>query len=190
MLTSDFDYQLPPEMIAQTPMEPRDHSRLLTLDKVGGRVGHHRFFSLPDLLKAGDLLVFNDSRVFPARLNGRREPSGRDIELLLLTRLGEGKWRTLVRPGRRMREGAEFTVADRDGISEVRGRVVEVEEAGTRIVSFEDDDALRDVGMIPLPPYIHESLEDPERYQTVYSSIEGSAAAADCRSAFHPASSG
>ena len=177
MLTSDFDYQLPPEMIAQTPMEPRDHSRLLTLDRVSGQVGHRRFFDLPDLLRAGDLLVFNDSRVFPARLNGRRESSGREIELLLLARIGEGVWRTLVRPGRRMRDGAEFTVVARDGAREVRGRVVEVEEAGTRIVSFEDEATLRDVGVIPLPPYIHETLEDPERYQTVYSNSEGSAAA-------------
>jgi S-adenosylmethionine:tRNA ribosyltransferase-isomerase len=177
MLTSDFDYHLPPDMIAQTPMEPRDHSRLLTLDRVNGQVGHHRFYDLTDLLREGDLLVFNDSRVFPARLNGRGEPSGREIELLLLTRMGEGVWRSLVRPGRRMREGAEFTVTDPDGIREARGRVLEVEEAGTRIVSFEDESALRDVGVIPLPPYIHESLEDPERYQTVYSDREGSAAA-------------
>ena len=99
MLTSDFDYHLPPDMIAQTPMEPRDHSRLLTLDRVSGRVCHRRFYDLPDLLRAGDLLVFNDSRVFPARLIGRGEPSGREIELLLLTRVGEGVWRSLVRPG-------------------------------------------------------------------------------------------
>ena len=177
MLTSDFDYHLPPEMIAQTPMEPRDHSRLLTLDRVSGRLGHRRFFELPEILQPGDLLVFNDSRVFPARLLGRREPSGREIELLLLTRLGEGRWRSLVRPGRRMREDAEFTVADSQGVVEMRGRVVEVEEAGTRIVSFENESLLQDVGTIPLPPYIHESLEDPERYQTVYSSAEGSAAA-------------
>ena len=177
MLTSDFDYHLPPEMIAQTPVEPRDHSRLLTLDRASGGVGYRRFFDLPDLLRAGDLLVFNDSRVFPARLNGRGEPSGREIELLLLTRIGEGEWRSLVRPGRRMRDGAEFTVSDRDGGRVMRGRVLEVEQAGTRVVSFEDERALRDVGVIPLPPYIHESLEDPERYQTVYSDREGSAAA-------------
>ncbi len=177
MLTSDFDYRLPPDIIAQTPMDPRDHSRLLTLDRANGRVGHRRFFDLPDILSPGDLLVFNDSRVFPARLNGRRNPSGREIELLLLNRIGEGVWRSLVRPGRRMRDGAEFTVTDRDGVREARGRVLEVEDAGTRIVSFEDESALRDVGVIPLPPYIHESLEDPERYQTVYSDREGSAAA-------------
>ena len=123
------------------------------------------------------MLVFNDSRVFPARLIGRGEPSGREIELLLLTRVGEGVWRSLVRPGRRMRDGAEFVVADRYGSVEARGCVLEVEEAGTRIVSFEDESALREVGVIPLPPYIHETLEDPERYQTVYSDREGSAAA-------------
>ncbi len=177
MLTSDFDYHLPPEMIAQTPMEPRDHSRLLVMDRVTGRLVHRRFFDLPEFLRPGDLLVFNDSRVFPARLLGRHEPSGHEIELLLLTRLGEGKWRSLVRPGRRMREDAEFVVADRDRVIELRGRVVEVEEAGTRIVSFEDENLLRDVGAIPLPPYINETLEDSERYQTVYSNVEGSAAA-------------
>ena len=177
MLTSDFDYHLPPEMIAQTPMEPRDHSRLLTMDRVSGRVGHRRFLDLPDLLRPGDLLVFNDSRVFPARLLGRREPSGHEIELLLLTRLADRKWRSLVRPGRRMREGAEFTATDGDGAIELPGRVEEVEEAGTRIVSFEDESLIRDVGTIPLPPYIQETLEDSERYQTVYSSVEGSAAA-------------
>ena len=177
MLTSDFDYHLPPDMIAQTPMEPRDYSRLLTLDRVSGQVGHRRFFDLPDLLNAGDLLVFNDSRVFPARLNGRGEPSGREIELLLLTRIREGTWRTLVRPGRRMRTGAQFTVSDEGRGRAVRGKVLEVEEAGTRIVSFVDESALREIGVIPLPPYIHESLEDPERYQTVYSDREGSAAA-------------
>ncbi len=177
MLTSDFDYHLPPGMIAQTPMEPRDHSRLLVMDRVSGRLGHRRFFDLHELLRPGDLLVFNDSRVFPARLLGRREPSGREIELLLLTRLGEGKWRSLVRPGRRMREDAEFTIADRDGGMELRGRVIEVEEAGTRIVTFEDEGLIRDVGAIPLPPYISETLEDSERYQTVYANVEGSAAA-------------
>ncbi|MXX52885.1 MAG: tRNA preQ1(34) S-adenosylmethionine ribosyltransferase-isomerase QueA [Dehalococcoidia bacterium] len=177
MLTSDFDYHLPSHMIAQTPMEPRDHSRLLTLDRANGGVEHRNFYELPDLLREGDMLVFNNSRVFPARLKGRGEPSRREIELLLLTRLGEGKWRTLVRPGRRMRAGAEFTVVDRDGVSEIYGRVLEVEEAGTRLVSFEDEFDLRNVGVIPLPPYIHESLDDPERYQTVYSDREGSAAA-------------
>ncbi len=177
MLTSDFDYQLPADLIAQTPMEPRDYSRLLTLNRVDGQVAHRNFFGLPDLLSPGDLLVFNDSRVFPARLNGRRVSSGREIELLLLTRIETGTWRTLVRPGRRMRAGAEFIVADRTGSVEVCGRVLSVEEAGTRIVTFEDESALRDVGIIPLPPYIHETLEDPERYQTVYSDAEGSAAA-------------
>ncbi len=177
MLTSDFDYQLPADLIAQTPMEPRDHSRLLTLNRVGGQVAHHSFFDLPDLLSPGDLLVFNDSRVFPARLNGRLSSSGREIELLLLTRIEGGAWRTLVRPGRRMRDGAEFVATDRTGSVDVCGRVLAVEDAGTRIVSFEDESALRDVGTIPLPPYIHETLEDPERYQTVYSDTEGSAAA-------------
>ena len=179
LLTSDFDYHLPAGMIAQTPAEPRDSSRLLTLDRVSGRIGHHTFLDLPEFLRPGDLLVFNDSRVFPARLRGWSEPTGREIELLLLTRVGDGTWRALVRPGRRMRDGAVFTVAGKDGGGETRGRVVAAEEAGTRIVSFEDESVLRDVGEIPLPPYIHETLEDSERYQTIYadSDKEGSAAA-------------
>ena len=177
MLTSDFDYHLPAEMIAQTPAEPRDSSRLLILDRASGRIGHHTFSDLPEFLRPGDLLVFNDSRVFPARLRGWREPAGREIELLLLTRVGDGTWRTLVRPGRRMRDGAAFTLAGKDGGGEARGRVVAVEEAGTRIVSFEDEGVLKDVGEIPLPPYIHETLEDSERYQTIYADREGSAAA-------------
>ena len=177
MLTSDFDYRLPPELIAQTPMEPRDHSRLLALDRTGGGVSHHTFRDLPSLLAPGDLLVFNDSRVFPARLLGRLADSDKEIELLLLARLQGGRWRTLVKPGRRMREGAEFVVEGGQGSVRVTGQVLEVEDSGTRIVRFDDDSRIRDAGIIPLPPYIRETLDDPERYQTVYSNVEGSAAA-------------
>ena len=134
MLTSDFDYRLPPELIAQTPMEPRDHSRLLALNRTGGGVSHHAFRDLPSLLAPGDLLVFNDSRVFPARLLGRLADSDREIELLLLARLRGGRWRTLVKPGRRMREGAEFVVEGGQGSVRVTGRVLEAEDSGTRIV--------------------------------------------------------
>ena len=176
MLTSDFDYHLPPELIAQTPMEPRDHSRLLALDRTGG-VSHRAFRDLPSLLAPGDLLVFNDSRVFPARLLGRLADSDREIELLLLSRIGDGLWRTLVKPGRRMRKGVEFVVEGGQGSVRVTGRVLEVEDSGTRIARFDDDSRLHDAGIIPLPPYIRETLDDPERYQTVYSNVEGSAAA-------------
>ena len=113
--TSQFDYALPQELIAQTPVEPRDHSRLMTLGRFGGEVVHRRFYELPELLREGDLLVFNDSRVFPARLYGRADPTGGRVELLLLTRLASGDWRALVRPGRRMREGARFVVSGADG---------------------------------------------------------------------------
>ena len=177
MLTSDYDYHLPPHLIAQTPVEPRDHARLMVMDRRSGEVSHHRFTDLPDMLTRGDLLVFNDSRVFPARLYGHLKRSGREIEMLLLSRVEDNTWRALVKPGRRMRRGAEFVVTDESRSIEVGGQVVEVEESGSRVVSFEDDANLKRVGVVPLPPYIHEALDDPERYQTIYARIEGSVAA-------------
>ena len=177
MLTSDYDYHLPPHLIAQTPVEPRDHARLMVMDRRSGEVSHHRFTDLPDMLTRGDLLVFNDSRVFPARLYGHLKRSGREIELLLLSRVEDNTWRALVKPGRRMRRGAEFVVTDESRSIEVGGQVVEVEESGSRVVSFEDDANLKRVGVVPLPPYIHEALDDPERYQTIYARNEGSVAA-------------
>ena len=177
MLTSDYDYHLPPHLIAQTPVEPRDHARLMVMDRRSGEVSHHRFTDLPDMLTRGDLLVFNDSRVFPARLRGYLKRSGREVELLLLSRVEDNTWRALVKPGRRMRRGAEFVVTDESRSIEVGGQVVEVEESGSRVVRFEDDANLKRVGVVPLPPYIHEALDDPERYQTIYARIEGSVAA-------------
>ena len=177
MLTSDYDYHLPPHLIAQTPVEPRDHARLMVMDRRSGEVSHHRFTDLPDMLTRGDLLVFNDSRVFPARLYGHLKRSGREIELLLLSRVEDNTWRALVKPGRRMRRGAEFVVTDESRSIEVGGQVVEVEESGSRVVRFEDDANLKRVGVVPLPPYIHEALDDPERYQTIYARNEGSVAA-------------
>ena len=177
MLTSDYDYHLPPHLIAQTPVEPRDHARLMVMDRRSGELSHHRFTDLPDMLTRGDLLVFNDSRVFPARLYGHLKRSGREIEMLLLSRVEDNTWRALVKPGRRMRRGAEFVVTDESRSIEVGGQVVEVEESGSRVVSFEDDANLKRIGVVPLPPYIHEALDDPERYQTIYARIEGSVAA-------------
>ena len=177
MKTSDFDYELPQDLIAQQPVEPRDHSRLMLLDRDTGRLTHKKFYELPGILREGDLLVFNDSRVFPARLYGRSVPSGREIELLLLSQNESGEWRTLVKPGRRMRTGASFVVSGADGGGETRGEVVGVEPSGSRRVKFESEPDLLSVGHIPLPPYIHEKLQDSERYQTVYSSSEGSVAA-------------
>ena len=177
MKTSDFDYDLPQELIAQTPVEPRDHSRLMLLDRKTGQIAHAMFYELPDTLIKGDLLVFNDSRVFPARLYGKSEPSGRDIELLLLSRTSDGEWRTLVKPGRRMRTGARFVVFGEDGIGQTGGQVVHIEPTGSRLVRFDCEPDLVTIGHIPLPPYIHEELLDSERYQTVYSNSEGSVAA-------------
>ena len=173
--TSDFDYELPPELIAQTPVEPRDHSRLMVVRRAGGRIRHARFYDLPEYLRPGDLLVFNDSRVIPARLYGTSVPSGARIELLLLERLGDGAWRSLVKPGRRMREDAEFAI---EGAGRtVTGRVAVVNGDGSRDVALSDEDHLAEMGIVPLPPYIHEPLADPERYQTVYSRVAGSVAA-------------
>ena len=184
MRTSDFDYTLPEDLIAQTPAEPRDSSRLMVLDRRGGGVlAQDVFRNLPDYLRAGDLLVFNDSRVFPARLRGRSAASGGGVELLLLSPApdGGGEWRALVKPGRRMREGAEFIVGGGDGDAEggvrVRGTVLALEESGARVVRFEDDSRLREIGAAPLPPYIRQKPDDPERYQTVYAKTEGSVAA-------------
>ena len=164
-------YYLPRELIAQTPAEPRDHSRLMLLDRRTGETQHHRFHEIGRFLRPGDLLVVNDSRVIPARLRGRRLGSGGAIELLLLHREGDGLWRTLVRPGRRLRPGARFEV---DG---VEGEVVSDADGGARLIRLSDEGVIRRAGETPLPPYIHSPLEDPERYQTVYARAEGSAAA-------------
>ena len=178
MRTSDFDYQLPSELIAQTPLDPRDASRLMVVTKSDGSMRHRRFRDLPELLRRGDLLVFNDSRVVPARLYGRRDGSAGALELLLLDRLGPGRWRALGRPGRWLRTGARFDVVDRAGTPRMTGRVMEVEESGTRIIELSGDDAVvEEVGVVPLPPYIPQPLDDPERYQTVYARVDGSVAA-------------
>ena len=177
MKSSDFYYHLPSEMIAQTPLEPRDHSKLMVLSRGDRSVRHRHFFDLPEYLQSGDVLVFNDSRVIPARLYGRREGTGGKIELLLLTRQSEGVWRALVRPGRRMREGTRFDLSTPDGTETATGEVLGVESDGTRIVRLSGDEVVHRLGVIPLPPYIHEPLQNAERYQTVYSRIEGSIAA-------------
>jgi len=171
--TSDFDYHLPPEFIAQTPIEPRDHSRLMVLSRAESSIQHRRFFEIVDFLHQGDVLVFNDSRVIPARLIGRKEGSGGKVEILLLRRLSPGLWQTLVRPGRMVTEGTriEFTS---DGLW---GEIVERVEGGIRVIRFSDEGALERVGRVPLPPYIHRPVEDPERYQTIYSRVKGSVAA-------------
>ena len=177
MKTSDFNYQLPEELIAQTPLERRDGSRLMTLDRNTGAWEHHHFYELPDFLNPGDCLILNDSRVLPARLLGQRLPGGGACEVLLLIDRGEKTWECLVRPGRHMREGAKLSF----GNGELTAEVTKVLPDGNRLVRFDYEgiflEVLEHLGKMPLPPYIKEELQDQERYQTVYSKVNGSAAA-------------
>lgn len=177
MKTSDFYYDLPQELIAQTPLERRDGSRLLTLDKVTGAWEHRHFYDLPEYLHPGDCLILNDSRVLPARLLGQRLPGGGACEVLLLIDKGEGTWECLVRPGRKMKPGAKLSF----GNGELTAEVTEELPGGNRLVHFDYDgiflEVLERLGKMPLPPYIKEELQDSERYQTVYSKVLGSAAA-------------
>lgn len=176
MKTKDFYFDLPKELIAQTPLEQRDASRLMCLDKQTGTVSHQMFAQLPDLLNAGDLLVRNDSRVIPARLFGKRDTGGA-IELVLLQDLGEGRWLSLARPGKKVSEGTKLSFGD----GELTATVAEVKEDGNRIIQFHYEgiflEILERLGRVPLPPYITEELGDNERYQTVYAKEPGSAAA-------------
>lgn len=176
MKKSDFSFDLPEELIAQTPTEKRDASRLLCLDKKTGAIEHRHFYDLPDLLREGDCLVLNNSRVLPARLIGMR-PSGGAIELVLLRDLGENRWECLSRPGRKTRPGQKIIF----GEGELQAVVEETVSGGNRIVRFSYEgiflEVLERLGKMPLPPYIRQELKDPERYQTVYSKELGSAAA-------------
>ena len=176
MKTSDFDFQLPEELIAQTPLERRDASRLLTLDRESGAVGHHHFYDLPRFLRPGDCLVLNDSRVLPARLIGHR-PTGGACEVLLLVDKGGDLWECLVRPGRKLKPGAQVIFGD----GQLTATVEEELNDGKRAVRFHYQgiflEILEQLGRMPLPPYIKAELQDQERYQTVYSKVVGSAAA-------------
>lgn len=177
MKRSDFFYDLPEELIAQTPLEDRTHSRLMLLDRREGNIEHSYFYRLPEYLKEGDCLVMNDSRVLPARLIGRKD-TGAVIEVLLLRDRGSNIWECLTKPGRRTRVGAEIRFGEND---ELHGTVIDEVEGGNRLIRFSYDgiflELLDRLGSMPLPPYIHEKLRDPERYQTVYSKVTGSAAA-------------
>ena len=177
MKTSDFYYDLPPELIAQTPLERRDGSRLLSLSKETGGGEHLHFYDLPKLLRPGDCLVLNDSRVLPARLLGRRDPTGGAVEVLLLTDRGDKVWECLVRPGRKLKPGTRLSF----GEGALTAEIIDVVEGGNRLVRFHYEgiflEVLERLGKMPLPPYIREELQDPERYQTVYSKAVGSAAA-------------
>ena len=177
MKTHDFYFDLPEELIAQTPIEKRDDSRLLVLDKDTGERQHRHFFDLPDYLRPGDCLILNDSRVLPARLLGQRLPGGGACEVLMLIDKGDKTWECLVRPGKHLRAGAKLSFGD----GELTAEVTEVLPDGNRLVRFDYEgiflEVLDRLGKMPLPPYIKAELQDRERYQTVYSRVIGSAAA-------------
>ncbi len=177
MKKSDFNYKLPESLIAQTPIEPRDHSRLMSIDRTTGEIKHQHFYDLVDILTPNDLVVMNDSRVLPARLYGEKIDNGSFIEFLLLEQKGEKKWEILCRPGKKAKVGVKFSF----GEGRLIGEIIEVLPDGNRIVQFQCDGnfytVLEEIGQMPLPPYIHEKLKDKERYQTIYSREIGSAAA-------------
>ncbi|NFH79040.1 tRNA preQ1(34) S-adenosylmethionine ribosyltransferase-isomerase QueA [Clostridium botulinum] len=177
MNVKDFDFYLPEELIAQHPLEKRDTSRLMVLDKETGEISHKNFYDIIDYLNEGDTLVLNNTRVMPARLIGEKEGTGGKIEFLLLKRVDKDRWECLAKPGKSARIGRRFTFGD----GKLKAEVVEVKENGNRIVEFYYEgifeEVLDSLGEMPLPPYIHERLEDRERYQTVYSKENGSAAA-------------
>ncbi len=176
MLKSDFYYDLPEELIAQTPLEPRDSSRLMKIDRESGEIEHNRFYNIADYLRSGDLLVMNDSKVFPARIMGVKRDTGVVCEFLLLNQRSHNTWETLVRPGRRLKVGARVDFSD-----ELSAEVIEVIDDGNRIVRFDFEgvffDILDRIGQMPLPPYITEKLKDKDRYNTIYCHETGSAAA-------------
>ena len=173
MKTSDFDHHLPPELIAQHPVEPRDDSRLLVLDRASGRIEHSVSRRLGEYLSAGDLLALNDTRVIRGRLRAKRKVTGGRVEFLLLRRLSAGIWQGVGRPGRRLRPGERYEVDDADVEVEVR----EKGEDGTLTLGISTEVGMEEWGETPLPPYIRQPLADPERYQTVYARDPGSAAA-------------
>jgi len=174
--TSDFDYFLPSELIAQTPVEPRDQSRLMVLNRSDGSIKHHNFFEITDYLRAGDILVFNNSRVIPARLKGRKVDSGGRVEILLLCRLDTNIWEALVKPGKRVNIGTRVEITN-EGETKLLAEVTGLRQDGIKVISFSDETLLPELGEIPLPPYIHVPLVHPERYQTSYASAAGSVAA-------------
>jgi len=178
--TSDFDYPLPAELIAQTPVEPRDQSRLMVLDRSNSSMKHHRFFEILDLLRVGDVLVFNNSRVIPARLIGRKVDSGGKVEILLLRQINNSTWEALVKPGKRVNIGTRIEITkDSSNRQETKvwAEVTGQGQGGIKLIKFSDGTLLPELGKIPLPPYIHVPLANPERYQTVCASVDGSVAA-------------
>ncbi len=177
MKTSDFYFDLPEELIAQDPLLERTSSRLLVLDKKTGEIGHHIFRDIADMLKEGDCLVLNNTKVIPARLYGVKEDTNAGIEILLLKRLQKDVWECLVKPGKKCKPGAKIVFGD--GV--LKGEIIETKEDGNRLISFTYEgiweEVLDSLGEMPLPPYITHKLEDKNRYQTVYAKYDGSAAA-------------
>ena len=177
MNKSDFYYDLPKELIAQHPIEPRDHSRLMVVDKITGQISHKHFYDILDELNDGDCLIVNNTRVLPARMYGVKEETGAVVEFLLLTNKGDDVWETITGPGKRAKKGTKFVFGN--GI--LKCEVIDVLENGNRLAKFFYEgnfyNLLDDIGQMPLPHYITEELEDKERYQTVYSKVVGSAAA-------------
>lgn len=184
MKTELFDYYLPEELIAQEPVWPRDSSRLLVYDVSADEIRHRRFYQIEDELESGDVLVINNTKVIPARLYGKKVPTGGKIELLLLKRLNYTDWEVILKPGRIAKEGAEFLFGDGLG-----ARIIKVCDDGGRIVRFFFDGVFEEIlsraGEMPLPPYIKKKLSDQSRYNTVYSKTEGSAAAPTGGTAFY-----
>lgn len=176
MKTSDFNYDLPKELIAQIPIETRDMSRLMVLDKNTGKIEHKVFHDIIDYLNEGDTLVLNDTKVIPARIFGHRKNKEESIEVLLVKDYGNDTWEVLARPGKKLKIGIEIIFSDK-----LKARVIDILEEGERVIKFEYDgifnELLDEIGIMPLPPYITEKLENKDRYQTVYSKIRGSAAA-------------
>jgi S-adenosylmethionine:tRNA ribosyltransferase-isomerase len=176
MYTADFDYKLPKELIAQTPVDPRDHSRLLTLDRHTGTITHvKKFFRITDYIHPGDVLVFNNTKVLPSRLLGKTIPDAKPIELLLLRRLSPGIWHCIGKPGKRLISGSVLQFGRGDSV--MQATVIKEHKEGFRTIRLEGEEELARVGNIPVPPYIRDPLKDPTRYQTVFARIPGSAAA-------------
>ncbi|MDY6911996.1 MAG: tRNA preQ1(34) S-adenosylmethionine ribosyltransferase-isomerase QueA [Chloroflexota bacterium] len=177
MKTSDFDYELPPSKIAQTPVEPRDQSRLLVLNRADGSLTHRRFLDVVDYLQDGDVMVLNQSRVIPARFMGRKRDGGARVELFLLNRTGEAVWEALAKPGKRLHAGTVVEIESGDREDRISAVVLSKLKNGTVRIHLDNENLLESLGNVPLPPYIHTRLDDSERYQTVYAKTKGSVAA-------------
>jgi len=180
--TRDFDYNLPIELIAQTPVEPRDSSRLMVLNRGDGSIEHRIFSEITGYLHPGDVMVFNDSRVMPARLNSRKYGTEGKVEILLLRRAGDGLWQALMKPGKRVNIGTKIEIntspeADSAQAPALLAEITGVVEGGIKLVRFSDESLLPLIGKTPLPPYIHTPLKNSERYQTIYAAKNGSVAA-------------